>query len=57
MSLTVSNTCWSARASLATVKRRKLAWYGNITRHDSLCKAVLQGKLEVYVKDERRKAG
>ena len=31
---------------LATVKRRKLAWFGHITRHDSLFKTILQGTLE-----------
>ena len=31
---------------LATVKRRKLAWFGHVTRHDSLCKTILQGTLE-----------
>ena len=30
---------------LATVKRRKLAWFGHITRHDNLCKTILQGSL------------
>ena len=30
----------------ATVKRRKLAWFGNVTRHDSLSKTVLKGTLE-----------
>ena len=32
---------------LATVKRRKLAWFGHVTRHDSLSKTILQGTLEV----------
>ena len=31
---------------LATVKRRKLAWFGHVTRHNSLPKTVLQGTLE-----------
>ena len=31
---------------LATVKRRKLLWYGNTTRHNSLCKTILQGTVE-----------
>ena len=30
----------------ATVKRRKLAWLGHVTRHDSLFKTVLQNTLE-----------
>ena len=32
---------------LATVKRQKLAWFGHVTRHDSLSKTILQGTLEV----------
>ena len=31
---------------LATVKRRKLAWFGYDTRHDSPSKTILQGTLE-----------
>ena len=31
---------------LATVQRRKLAWFGHVTRHDSLSKTILQGTLE-----------
>ncbi|GFS10039.1 hypothetical protein ElyMa_006636700, partial [Elysia marginata] len=31
---------------LATVKRRKLAWFGHVTRHDSLSKTNLQGTVE-----------
>ena len=31
---------------LATVKRRKLEWFGHVTRHDSLYKTILQGTLE-----------
>ena len=31
---------------LATVKRRKLAWFGHVTRHDSLPKTILQGTSE-----------
>ncbi|GFS07296.1 endonuclease-reverse transcriptase [Elysia marginata] len=31
---------------LATVKRRKLARFGHVTRHDSLSKTVLQGTVE-----------
>ena len=29
---------------LATVKRGKLAWFGHVTRHDSLSKTILQVK-------------
>ena len=31
---------------LPTVKRRKLAWLGHASRHDSLSKTILQGTLE-----------
>lgn len=31
---------------LSTVKRRKLAWYGHVTRHTSLSKTILQGTVE-----------
>ena len=31
---------------LATVKRRHLAWYGHISRQDSLAKIILQGTVE-----------
>ena len=31
---------------LATVKRRKLAWFGHVSSRDSLPKTVLQGTLE-----------
>ena len=31
---------------LAIVKRRKLAWFGHVTRHDSLSKTILQDTLE-----------
>ena len=32
--------------ALATVKRRKLAWFGHVTRHKSLSKTIPQGALE-----------
>jgi hypothetical protein len=31
---------------LATVKRRKLTWYGHVARHDGLCKTIVQGTVE-----------
>ena len=31
---------------LATVKRQKLAWFRQVTRHNSLSKTILQGTLE-----------
>ena len=30
----------------ATVKRRKLAWFGHVTCHNSLSQTILQGTLE-----------
>ena len=38
---------------LATVKRRKPARFGHVSRHDSLSKTILQGTLE----DGRRRGG
>ena len=31
---------------LTTVKRRKLSWFGHITRHNTISKSTLQGTLE-----------
>ena len=31
---------------LSTAKRRKLAWFGHVTRHDSLSRIILQGTLK-----------
>ena len=31
---------------LTTIKRRKLTWFGHVTRHNSLPKTILQGTLE-----------
>ena len=31
---------------LANVNRQKLAWFGRVTRHDSLSKTILQGTME-----------
>ena len=31
---------------LAIVKRRKLAWFGHVTRHNTLSKTIMQGTLE-----------
>ena len=31
---------------LAIIRRRKLAWFEHVTRHDSLSKTILQGTLE-----------
>ena len=43
---TVHDLVGSQEPLLATIKRRKLAWYGHVTRHDSLCKTILQGTVE-----------
>ncbi len=45
---------------LATVKRRKLKWYGHVTRSDGLTKVILQGKVEVSLRRPwaiRKRAG
>ena len=31
---------------LSTVKRRKLQWYGHVSRHDSIAKTILQGTMK-----------
>ena len=31
---------------LSTVKRRKLLWFGHVTRHDSLAKTTMQGTIQ-----------
>ena len=31
---------------LAILKRRKLAWFGHVTRHDTLAKTIMQGTVE-----------
>ena len=41
------NTKLQKEALPATVKRRKLAWFGHATRHDNLSQTVLQCTLEV----------
>jgi hypothetical protein len=40
---------------LATIKRRKLAWFGHVTRHDTLSKTIMQGTLEGGRKRGRQK--
>ena len=40
---------------LATVKRRKLTWFGHVTRHDSLSKTILQGTVEGWRRRGRQK--
>ena len=31
---------------MTTVKRRKVKWYGHITRHSGLAKTILQGTVQ-----------
>ena len=40
---------------LATVKRRKLAWFGHVTRHESLSKTILQGTVEGWRRRGRQR--
>jgi hypothetical protein len=40
---------------LATIKRRKLAWFGHVTRHDTLSKTIMQGTVECGRKRGRQK--
>ena len=42
---------------LATVKRRKLAWFGHVTRHDSLSETVFQSTLNGGRRCGRQNAG
>ena len=40
---------------LATVNRRKLQWFGHVTRHDTLSKTILQGTVEGVRKSGRQR--
>ena len=40
---------------LAIVKRRKLAWFGHVTRHDSLSKTILLGTLRSARRRDRQR--
>ena len=40
---------------LAAVQRRKLAWFGHVTRHDSLSKTILQGTMEGWQRRGRQR--
>ena len=46
---------WPQEPLLATVKRRKLAWFGHLTRHNCLAKTILQGTLEGGRKQGRQR--
>ena len=38
---------------IAIVKKRKLCWFGHITRHNSLAKTILQGKVDRKISQGR----
>jgi hypothetical protein len=40
---------------LSVIKRRKLAWYGHVNRHDSLSKTILQGTVNSSRRRGQRK--
>lgn len=42
----VKNLVGPQEPLLATAKRRKLAWFGHIVRHDNLSKTIMQGTVE-----------
>ena len=42
----VSVDLFGQQELLVTVKRRNLAWFGHVTRHDSLSKTILHGTVE-----------
>ena len=42
---------------LVTVKRQKVAWFGHVTRHDSLSITILQGTLESGRRRSRQRKG
>ena len=41
---------------LKTIKRRKLKWFGHVSRHDNLCKTIMQGSVEETRKQGRPKS-
>ena len=42
----ITNSTGEQEPLLATIKRRKLAWFGHISRHNTLSKTILQGTVE-----------
>ena len=44
--LQVAMVAGTQESLLATVKRRKLLWFGHVTRHDTRSKTTLQGTLD-----------
>ena len=41
---------------LKTIKRRKLKWFGHVSRYDNLCKTIMQGSVEGTRKQGRPKS-
>ena len=41
---------------LKTIKRRKLKWFGYVSRHDNLCKTIMRGSVEGTRKQVRSKS-
>ena len=41
---------------LNTIKRRKLKWFGHVSRHDNLFKTIMQGSVEGTRKKGRPKS-
>ncbi|KAI8488668.1 hypothetical protein Bbelb_336970 [Branchiostoma belcheri] len=39
---------------MSTVRRRKLQWFGHLTRHNNLAKTILQGTLEATASSPRQ---
>ena len=44
--LQVSSLAGPQEPLLSTIKRRKLSWFGHVTRHNTLSKTILQGTVE-----------
>ena len=42
----IGNAIWSNEDLLTSVKRRKLKWYGHVTRSSVLAKTILQGTVQ-----------
>ena len=42
----IGNAIWPYENLLTTVKRRKLKWYGHVTRSSGLAKTILQGTVQ-----------
>jgi len=51
----VTNTVGHHKNLLTTVKRRKLKWYGHVTRFTGLTKTILQGTVQGGRRGRQRK--